>query len=140
MKDAMKAKDKTRLTVLRSLKSAIQTVTIEKYGADGELDDAEAITVVRKAIKQRQDSIASFEEAGRDELAAKEKEEMAFLETLLPEPLTEDELVALVEQTIADTGASSRKDMGQVMKPLQEKVAGRADGKTLSKMVSERLG
>ena len=140
IKDAMKARDQAKLTVLRSLKTAIQHATIEKHGADGTLDDAEATAIVRKAIKQRQDSIASFKEAGRDELAANEEAEAAILETYLPAALGEDEVKKLVTDAIAEVGATSKKEMGQVMKVLQEKVAGRADNKTLSKLVMESLG
>lgn len=139
MKEAMKAKDQVRLMVLRSLKAAIQTVTIEKYGASGELDDAEVIAVVRKAIKQRQDSVASFREAQRTDLLEKEEAEIKILESFLPTPLTQEEIVKLVEATIAEMGATSKKDMGAVMKSLQEKTGGRADGKTLSQEVGKRL-
>ena len=139
LKEAMKAKDQTTLTVLRSLKSAIQMATIEKYGADGELDDAEAMAVVRKAIKQRQDSIASFEAAGRDDLVKQEVAEIEILEKYLPAPLSEEEIQGLVESTIAELGATSKKDMGKVMKALQEKTEGRADNRVLSQEVGKRL-
>tara|TARA_R110002096_G_scaffold4501_13_gene21138 strand:+ start:2483 stop:2938 length:456 start_codon:yes stop_codon:yes gene_type:complete len=140
IKDAMKAKDAPRLTVLRSLKSAIQMATIEKHGADGELNEADTMGIVRKAIKQRQDSIASFKEAGRDELAANEAAEIVVLESYLPAAMTEDEIGKLVDEVIAEVGATSKKEMGAVMKQLQEKAAGRADNKLLSKLVMERLG
>lgn len=140
IKDAMKAKDASRLTVLRSLKSAIQMATIEKHGADGELSETDTMGIVRKAIKQRQDSIASFKEAGRDELAENEAAEIEVLETYLPQAMSEDEIGKLVDDVIADVGATSKKEMGAVMKQLQEKAAGRADNKLLSKLVMERLG
>ncbi|MFT5466866.1 MAG: hypothetical protein ACI8UO_001967 [Verrucomicrobiales bacterium] len=139
IKDAMKAKDKAALTVLRSLKAEFQKTTIEKYGADGELDDNEALAVVRRAIKQRNDSVTSFREAGRDELADNEQSEIAALEKYLPQQLSEDELGKIVEGVIAEVGATSKKEMGQVMKALQEKVAGKADNKAISKAVMQRL-
>ena len=140
LKDAMRAKDAARLGVLRMLKSALKYSAIEKAGAEGQLDDAEAAQVIRKQVKQRQDSIEQFEKGGRPELAAKEKEELAILNSYLPKGLEADELAALVRETIAEVGATSKAQMGAVMKALQAKVAGRADGKTLSQEVSRQLG
>lgn len=139
IKDAMRAKDSTKLAVLRSLKTALTNYTIEKYGADGELEASEDIGVVRTAIKQRQDSIEKFEAAGRNELAEQEKLEADILEEYLPTAMTEDEISKLIEDTIQEVGASSRKDMGQVMKLLQNKTEGRVDNKTLSSGVMDRL-
>ena len=139
LKDAMRAKDATRLGVLRMLKSALSYAAIEKSGGKGNLDDAEFIQVVRKQAKQRQDSIESFEKGGRAELAAKEKEELAVLNGYLPEPLSPDELAQIVRETITSLGATSKAQMGAVMKALQAKVSGRADGKTLSQEVSRQL-
>ena len=139
IKDAMRAKDSTKLAVLRSLKTALTNYTIEKYGADGELEASEDIGVVRTAIKQRQDSIEKFEAAGRNELAEQEKLEVDILEEYLPTAMTEDEISKLIEDTIQEVGASSRKDMGQVMKLLQNKTQGRVDNKTLSSGVMDRL-
>ena len=139
IKDAMRAKDSTKLAVLRSLKTALTNYTIEKYGAEGELEASEDIGVVRTAIKQRQDSIEKFEAAGRNELAEQEKLEADILEEYLPTAMTEDEISKLIEDTIQEVGASSRKDMGQVMKLLQNKTEGRVDNKTLSSGVMDRL-
>jgi hypothetical protein len=139
MKDAMRAKDAAKLSVLRMLKSAVKNAAIEKGGATAELDDAEATQVIRKQVKQRQDSIESFESGGRPELAAKEKEELAVLNAYLPQAMNTDELAAAVRETIAETGATSRAQMGAVMKALQTKLAGRADGKTLSQEVQRQL-
>jgi uncharacterized protein YqeY len=138
LKDAMRAKDAGRLGVLRMLKSALKYAAIEKSDAD--LDDAAASQVIRKQVKQRQDSIESFEKGGRPELAAKEKEELEVLNAYLPKGLGTDELAALVRETIAEVGATSKAQMGAVMKALQAKVAGRADGKTLSAEVQRQLG
>ena len=137
LKDAMRAKDAGRLNVLRMLKSALKYAAIEK--SDAGLDDAAASQVIRKQVKQRQDSIESFEKGGRPELAAKEKEELEMLNAYLPKGMNADELTAVVRETIAEVGATSRAQMGAVMKALQEKVAGRADGKTLSAEVSKQL-
>jgi uncharacterized protein YqeY len=139
LKDAMRAKDAARLGVLRMLKSALKYSAIEK-SADASLDDAEASQVIRKQVKQRQDSIEQFEKGGRPELAAKEKEELGILNAYLPKGLEADELAALVRETISEVGATSKAQMGEVMKALQTKVGGRADGKTLSQEVSRQLG
>ena len=139
LKDAMRAKDSTKLAVLRSLKSALTNFIIEKYGADGKLEASEEIAVVRTAIKQRQDSIEKFEEAGRSELADKEKIEEGILEKYLPAALSETEVCKMIEEAIQETGATSRKEMGQVMKLLQSKTEGRVDNKTLSSAVMKRL-
>lgn len=139
LKDAMRAKDATRLGVLRMLKSALKYAAIEKSGAEAELADAEATQVIRKQAKQRHDSIDSFEKGGRAELAAKEKQELEILNSYLPQQLSADELSQFVRETIASLGATSKAQMGAVMKELQVKVAGRADGKTLSQEVQRQL-
>ena len=135
----MRAKDAVRLSVLRMLKSALKYSAIEKAGADGKLDDAEATQVIRKQVKQRQDSIESFEKGGRAELAEKEKGELAILGAYLPQAMSAEELTTIVRETIAEVGATSKAQMGAVMKALQAKVAGRADGKSLSQEVQRQL-
>lgn len=140
LKDAMRAREAARLGVLRMLKSALKYSAIEKAGAESQLDDAEAVQVIRKQVKQRQDSIEQFEKGGRPELAAKEKEEMAILNAYLPQGLSAEELANIVRETITELGATSKAQMGAVMKALQGKVAGRADGKTLSQEVQRQLG
>jgi len=137
---AMRAKDSARLGVLRMLKAALKNAAIDKAPAEGELEDSEAIAVVRKQVKQRQDSIESFEKGGRNELAEKERAEIAVLNSYLPQAMSGEELKRMVVETIAETGATSRAQMGVVMKALQQKVAGRADGKTLSAEVQRQLG
>ena len=139
LKDAMRAKDATRLGVLRMLKSAVKNSAIEKGGATATLEDSEAITVIRKQVKQRQDSIESFEKGGRPELAAKEKEELSVLQQYLPQQLAADELQKIVRDTIAELNASTKAQMGAVMKAVQAKIAGRADGKTVSQEVQRQL-
>ena len=140
LKEAMRARDAMKLGVLRMLKSALKYAAIEKSGAEAELADAEAAQVIRKQAKQRQDSIESFEKGGRAELAQKEKEELSILQAYLPQGMSVDELAKVVRGTIAEVGATSKTQMGAVMKALQEKVAGRADGKTLSQEVQKQLG
>ena len=140
LKDAMRAKDTTKLGVLRMLKSALKYAAIAKSGAEAELNDAEAAQVIRKQAKQRQDSIESFEKGGRAELAEKEKEELSILNGYLPQQMSADEISKVVREAIAETGAISRAQMGAVMKALQAKVAGRVDGKALSTEVQKQLG
>src|SRR5215510_5641786 len=139
LKEAMRAKDARKLGVLRMLKSALKYAAIAKSDAETELSDAEAVQVIRKQAKQRQDSIESFEKGGRTELADKEKEELAILNSYLPQAMSPDELAKAVRETIAQLGATSKAQMGAVMKALQGKVAGRADGKTLSAEVQKQL-
>lgn len=139
MKTAMKAKDTVALNVVRNLKSAMKYAAIEKLGADGELGETDAIGVIRKEIKKRQDSVASYEQANRQDLADNEKAEIAVLEKYLPAAMSEAEIVALVEAVIAELGATSKKEMGAVMKALGERAAGRADNRLLSAEVGKRL-
>lgn len=139
LKEAMKAKDAATLTVLRSLKSALTNATIDKVGAGGQLDEGVEIGIIRTAIKQRQDSIAQFEEGGRQELADNEKSEITILEKYLPAAMSEDEITKIIEDAIAEVGATSKKEMGQVMKIVQAAAAGRVDNKTLSSGVMSRL-
>ncbi len=139
LKEAMKAKDAARLSVVRMLKSALKNAAIEKYGVTGQLDDAEAMAVVRKQAKQRHDSIEGFEKGGRPDLAATEKAELEILNHYLPKQLAPEEITALVAGAIAEAGATSKAQMGAVMKLVQAKAAGRADGKALSQEVQRQL-
>jgi uncharacterized protein YqeY len=139
LKDAMRAKDTAKVGVLRMLKSAMKYGAIEKAAADAELSEADAIQVIRKQAKQRQDSIDSFEKGGRPELVAKEKAELAILNSYLPQQMNTEELAKVVRETIASLGATSKAQMGAVMKALQAEVAGRADGKALSTEVQRQL-
>ncbi len=140
LKTAMWGRETQKLGVLRMLKSALKNAAIEKGGASARLEDAEATQVIRKQVKQRQDSIESFEKGGRAELAEKEKAEMAILQQYLPAALSEEELARLVRETIAEVGATSKAQMGAVMKALGPKVGGRADGRTVSQEVQRQLG
>ena len=140
LKEAMRAKEAERLSVLRMVKSAMMNATIEKHGAGGKLADSDAIAVLRKQVKQRQDSVAGFEKGGRPELAEKERREIGILSSYLPRPLTAEEVARIVQVAIVESGASSKAQMGQVMRIVNEKVAGRADGRTLSEAVQKALG
>ena len=139
LKDAMRAKDTVALTTLRALKTALTNAAIESGNKDKVVSDADALALVRKQIKQRNDSIEQFQSAGRAELADNEKAEIVVLEKYLPAALSAEEVSAIVADAISETGASSRADMGKVMKIVQEKVAGRADGKALSQEVMKHL-
>ena len=139
LKGAMRAKDSTRLGVLRMLKSALKYGAIEKAGAEGDLGDADAVQVIRKQVKQRQDSIESFEKGGRPDLAEKEKAELTILNSYLPQQMNAEELTKMVRETIAEVGATSKAQMGAVMKVATERAAGRADGKALSAAVAAQL-
>lgn len=137
IKSAMLAKDADRLSTLRLLKSAIGYVQIERKTEN--LSDADFVGIVQKEVKKRRDAIEQYEKGGRPELAAKEKKEITVLETFLPKPLSAEELEQLVKATIQETGATSKKDMGPVIKAVQTKAAGRADGKTISAVVGKLL-
>jgi len=137
MKAAMLAKDAARLGTLRLLKSAIGYTEIERK--TDKLSDGDFVAVVQKEVKKRRDSIEQFEKGGRVELAEKERSEIAVLESFLPQPLSSEELDQLIKATIQELGATGKKDMGPVIKAVQAKVAGRADGKTISGMVGKLL-
>jgi uncharacterized protein YqeY len=139
LKDAMRSRDAERLSVLRMVKSALTNAAIEKRGVTGGLAESEAVGVIRKQVKQRRDSIESFEKGGRPELAAKERKEIEFLTEYLPQPLEEDEINQLVKDAIAEAGATSKAQMGAVMKIATEKAEGRVEGKKLSQAVQKAL-
>ena len=139
IKTAMRAKDTLALNALRALKSALTNAAIEKGSLGTVLEDSEIMAVIRKQIKQRIDSCEQFEKAGRAELAVTEKAEIEILSRYLPAALTEEEMTAMIEQAVADTGATGKADMGKVMKRTQELAEGRADGKSLSAAVMKRL-
>lgn len=137
IKAAMLAKDSERLGTLRLLKSAIGYAQIEKK--TDTTSDADFVAIVQKEIKKRRDSVEQYEKGGRPELATKEKQEITVLEMFLPKPLSESELEQLVRATIQEIGATSKKEMGAVIKSVQAKAAGRAEGKTISALVGKLL-
>jgi len=134
---SMKAQDAARTSTLRMVKAAMMNRQIEK---GSELDDDEIQRLLRSLVKQRRDSIEQYEKAGRDELVAKEQAEIGIIETYLPQAASIDEIEQAVAAAIAETGASSMKDMGKVMKATQAALAGKnADGKTVSEVVKAKL-
>ena len=139
IKAAMMARETAKLGVLRMLKTSLMNAAIEKGGAGSTLEDSEALAIVRKEVKKRQDSVEAFEKGGRPEMAASEKAEIEILNAYLPQQLSVAELEALVQAAIAEAGATSKKDMGAVMKLVNAKSAGRADGRTLSAEVQKQL-
>ena len=136
MTAAMKAQEKDRLSTLRMLQSAIKN---EQINIGHELSDEEAMSVIRKAVKQRQDSIEQFTKGNRPELAEKERAEMELLKAYLPAELSELEIQEGVQEIIASTGAQSKKDMGKVMKEATARFRGRVDGKKIQEIVSRLL-
>lgn len=135
--EAMKAKDADRLSTLRMVKANLMNRQIEK---GGELTDEEVTKALQSLVKQRRDSIEQYEKAGRTELAAKEAAEISHIETYLPQVATAEEIVAAVAEAMADTGASSIKEMGLVMKAALTKLQGKtADGKFVSETVKAKL-
>src|SRR5688500_1220890 len=135
---AMKAKDAPRLSALRMLKAAVMNKGVEK---NRDLEDAEVLQVVSSLVKQRRDSVEQFQKAGRTDLADKETGEIAVLQEYLPPAATQEEIDGAVAAAIAETGASSVKDMGKVMKAVMPKLAGKnADGKAVNEAVRRTLG
>jgi uncharacterized protein len=137
LKSAMLAKDAQKVGTLRLLKSAIGYAQIERK--TDQLSDPEVVAIIQKEVKKRRDSIEQFEKGGRPDLAAKEQEELAVLEQYLPEPLSPSELEQVVRDTIQETGATSKKDLGPVIKAVQAKTAGRAEGKAISSIAARLL-
>lgn len=137
MKTAMKEKDQDTLRALRAVKSAIMLAKTEKVGT--ELDEQAEIKILQKELKQRKDALATYEEQNRLDLAEKEAGEIAVIEQFLPEQLSEEEIKAAIQKIIAETGASSMKDMGKVMGKANQEFAGRADNKLVADTVKSLL-
>lgn len=138
MKEAMKAKDTIALQALRAVKSAFLLAKTET-GAGEDLTEDQEMKIIQKQVKQRKDSATVFIEQGREDLASPELAEIAVLEQFLPEALTEEQIEAVVISTIESTGALGMKDMGKVMGIVSKKLAGQADGKTISVLVKKHL-
>ncbi|MCX5710883.1 MAG: GatB/YqeY domain-containing protein [Candidatus Omnitrophica bacterium] len=137
-KDAMKARDTLKSSVLSFLRADMINVATNKKKA--KLDDSEVVVVIKKQIKQRQDSIEQFTKGNRLEMAEKEKKEAEILKTYLPPELSVDQIKKVIEEAVAATGAQGIKDMGKVMKEVSAKIAGQADGKLVSDLVRAKLG
>jgi uncharacterized protein YqeY len=141
LKDAMRSKDKIRLRTLRSLRSALQNKEIEqrKEGAETVLSEQDELTVLRKQVNQRKESIEQYEDAGREDLVHREQEELKVLQEYMPDQLTDEDLRSQLEAIIDDLGASSMADMGPVMGTAMEKLRGRVDGSRVQAMVKDLL-
>jgi len=137
VKDAMRAKDKPRLGVLRILMSEFKRIEVDERV---ELDDARVLAVLDKQVKQRRDSVSQYVEAGRQELADTESYEISVIQEYLPSALSEDEITSLLKSAIAETGAESMRDMGKVMAIVKPQMQGRADMGEVSKLVKTLLG
>jgi len=137
VKDAMRAKDKPRLSAIRLITAAIKQREVDERI---ELDDAQVTAVLDKMAKQRRESISQFEKAGRDDLIAQEVMELEIIQSYLPEQLGEDEINALIDSAMQTTGATSIKDMGKVMGQLKPQLQGRADMSAVSALIKARLG
>ncbi|HUW53348.1 MAG TPA: GatB/YqeY domain-containing protein [Rhodanobacter sp.] len=136
MKNAMRGGDKDRLGVIRLMLAAIKQREVDERI---ELDDVQVLTTLEKMLKQRRDSVSQFDAAGREDLSAIERAEMAVIETYLPTKLNEAEIDALIDAAISDTGASSARDMGKVVAAVKAKAAGRADMAVVSGKIKARL-
>jgi len=136
MKDAMRAKDKQSLGTIRLILAATKQREVDERIT---LTDADVLAILDKMVKQRRDSISQFDKAGRDDLSAQEQVELDLIQTYLPQPLSDDEISALIEQAVADTGAAGMQDMGKVMGWLKPKLQGRADMGKVSGQIKQKL-
>lgn len=137
LKEAMKQKNEIKLSVLRMVKAAMMNLKIEKKVE--KLDDADVLRVLAKEIKQHKDSIEGFTKGNRDDLVAKEKQELGILEAYMPKQMAPEELLVIVRQAIKDIGAAGQADMGKVIKAVMEQTKGAAEGKTISQLVGQEL-
>ncbi len=140
IKTAMKAKDKIRLQTVRSIKKAIldKEVELRPKGQDS-LNPEQEIELLSQQAKQRRDSIEQFKNAGRDDLAEKEGQELSIIETYLPEQVSDEEVEAIIDEILASSGATSLKDLGKVMGPAMKQLKGKADGKKIQALVKSKL-
>lgn len=136
MKEAMKQKDKERLSTIRMLKAALQNESIH---LNKDLSEDEALTVLSRELKQRKDSLQEFKNADRDDLVQKVQVEIDFILGYMPEPLSDEDLEKLIDEAIAESGATSKAEMGKVMSLIMPKVKGKADGGKVNKFVQQRL-
>lgn len=141
IKTAMKAKDKLRLQTVRGIKKAIleKEVELRPQGKDS-LTPEQEIELLSQQAKQRRDSIEQFTNAGRDDLADKESQELAIIETYLPEQVSDEEVAKIIDELIASSGATTMKDLGKVMGPAMKQLKGKADGKKIQELVKNKLG
>ncbi len=136
MKQAMKSNDKLRLSTIRMVRSALKNKEIELRKR---LEDEEVVKVIQAMVRKGEESVEQFQTGGRTDLVEKETKEIEVLKSFLPQPLSEGEILAIIDQTIQETQASSPKDIGKVMKSVMPKIGGKADGKRINQLVKERL-
>lgn len=136
MNQAMKSNDKLRLSTIRMVRSAMKNKEIELRK---KLEDDEVVKVIQAMVRKGEESIEQFQAGGRVDLVEKEKKEIEILKSFLPQPLSQEEIVRIIEQSIQETQASSLKDIGKVMKSVMPKIGGKADGKLVNQLVKERL-
>ncbi|KAB2338565.1 GatB/YqeY domain-containing protein [Cytobacillus depressus] len=136
MKQAMRNKEKDKLTVIRMIKASLQNEAI-KLGT--ELSEDQELTVLSREVKQRKDSLHEFEKAGREDLVEKIRTELQYVELYMPKQLSEEEVSKIVQETVVETGAKSKAEMGKVMAAIMPKVKGKADGALVNKLVQQHL-
>ena len=136
MKQAMKSNDKLRLSTIRMIRSALQNKEIE---VRKKLEDEDVVKVIQAMVRKGEESVEQFQTGGRMDLVEKEKKEIEILKSFLPQPLSQEEILNIIDQSIQETQASSPKDIGKVMKSVMPKIGGKADGKLINQLVKERL-
>jgi len=136
MKQAMKSNDKLRLSTIRMIRSALKNKEIELRKS---LEDEEVAKVIQAMVRKGEESVEQFQIGGRTDLVDKEKKEIEILKSFLPQPLSQEEILQIIDQSIQETQASSPKDIGRVMKSVMPKIGGKADGKLINQLVKERL-
>jgi uncharacterized protein YqeY len=136
MKQAMKSNDKLRLSTIRMVRSALKNKEIELRK---KLEDEEVVKVIQVMVRKGEESVEQFQTGGRTDLVEKETKEIEILKSFLPQPLSQGEILEIIDQTIQETQASSPKDIGKVMKSVMPKIGGKADGKLINQLVKERL-
>jgi uncharacterized protein YqeY len=136
MKQAMKSNDKLRLSTIRMIRSALKNKEIELRK---KLEDEEVVKVIQVMVRKGEESVEQFQTGGRMDLVEKEKKELDILKYFLPQPLSQEEILKIIDQSIQETQASSLKDIGKVMKSVMPKIGGKADGKLINQLVKERL-
>jgi uncharacterized protein YqeY len=136
MKHAMKSNDKLRLSTIRMIRSALKNKEIELRK---KLEDEDVVKVIQVMVRKGEESVEQFQTGGRGDLVEKEKKEIEILKSFLPQPLSQEEILKIIDQSIQETQASSLKDIGKVMKSVMPKIGGKADGKLINQLVKERL-
>ncbi|MBR3281200.1 MAG: GatB/YqeY domain-containing protein [Clostridia bacterium] len=136
LKESMKNHDEVKKNTITMIRAAVKQIEVDKRV---ELEDNDIIDIISKEAKKRKDALSEFEKAGREDLIAQTNEELAIIKEYLPEELSTEELTKIIEETIAEVGAETMKDMGKVMQAVKTKTAGRADGKTINEIVKSKL-